>query len=105
MRLRRGGGVARLVLALAQLADWEADYKRKRAENLRDPTKGGAGGAQAQKTSGWAAVKKSVAQSTTAASLAAQAKSREQLASIPAAYETDAQPKTARKSAEPAGGA
>ena len=40
-----------------QLADWEAEQKRKRAEDAKS---GGNKGAQkeAQKTSGWAAVKK-----------------------------------------------
>ena len=95
-----------------QLADWEAEFKRKRAEIAKG------GGAQAQKTDkaqGWAAVKKSVSQATTAAQRAGMAKSREELNAMPAAYETQGGNKTnrgggstARKAeggaAQPAGG-
>ena len=90
-----------------QLADWEADQKRKRAENAKS------GNAQSntstQQKSGWAAVKKDPAR-LTAASMNSRIKTAEERAAMPAAYEAD-MPKTARKTApaekpaEPAGGA
>jgi hypothetical protein len=62
-----------------QLADWEADQKRKRAEDAKEgKNKGGA--VKAEKSSGWSAVRKGHAMVGTAASLAGQAKTREQLA-------------------------
>ena len=47
-----------------QLADWEADQKRKRAEDARD---GKNKPAAAAKASGWEGVKKDVTRGTTAA--------------------------------------
>jgi Leucine-rich repeat (LRR) protein len=61
-----------------QLEEWEAEYKRKRAEEAKGGGKNPAT-AQVAKTSGWAAVKKGHALIGTAASMAGQAKSREQL--------------------------
>ena len=92
-----------------QLADWEAEQKRKRAEDAKSGGNKG-GQKEVQKTSGWAAVKKGHALIATAASLAGQAKTREQLATArgegvkPAAAPSDAAAK-APADAQPAGGA
>ena len=62
-----------------QLAEWEQEQKRKRAEDAKSGANKGQV-QQAAKSSGWAAVKKGHALIGTAASLAGQAKTREQLA-------------------------
>ena len=62
-----------------QLADWEKEQKQKRLEDAKDGKNKG-GPVKAEKTSGWAAVKKGHSLAGTAAAEAGKWKTREQLA-------------------------
>ena len=82
-----------------QLADWEQEQKRKRAEDAKSGGNKGPAKDTGNK-SGWAVVKKGHAMQGTAASRAGMAKTREQIAAQPYAAEGDA-PKTARSKDKP----
>ena len=87
-----------------QLADWEAAQKQKRLDDVKEGKNKGAAVSKAEKTSGWGLVRKGHAMAGTAASLAGQAKTREQLATArDEAEKSSKTPRPGQAAAQPAG--